>query len=215
MDDSLQFYGALGFEVTYRQKRPNPYAVVAREEIQIHLAGIDRFDPSQSYGSVIIAVPGVDTLYSDIADRLRVAYGKLPSAGIPRILRLRRKQGTARGFSIVDPGGNWLRFYRLGDSEENEPTVTGLEHVIDNAARRADAQGDDEAGRRLVANGLRRYVDAPADTRFRALAYLVELDVRLGRLDLATVSLAEALEIAPIIDEETRSTLCHAQHLLD
>ena len=71
MDDSLQFYGALGFEVTYRQKRPNPYAVVAREEIQIHLAGIDRFDPSQSYGSVIIAVPDVDTLYSDIADRLR------------------------------------------------------------------------------------------------------------------------------------------------
>jgi hypothetical protein len=57
MDDSLQFYGALGFEVTYRQKRPNPYAMVAREEIQIHLAGIDGFDPSQSYGSVIIAVP--------------------------------------------------------------------------------------------------------------------------------------------------------------
>jgi hypothetical protein len=40
---------------------------------------------------------------------LRAAYGKLPVTGIPRITRPRRKQGAAGGFTVVDPGGNWLR----------------------------------------------------------------------------------------------------------
>ena len=35
----------LGFKTTYRQVRPNPYAVVAREDLQIHLFGIAGFDP--------------------------------------------------------------------------------------------------------------------------------------------------------------------------
>jgi hypothetical protein len=30
IDENLDFYRALGFEVTFQQTRPNPYAVVAR-----------------------------------------------------------------------------------------------------------------------------------------------------------------------------------------
>ncbi len=37
--------------------RPNPYVVVAREDIQIHLFGLDEFDPELSTGNVIVAVP--------------------------------------------------------------------------------------------------------------------------------------------------------------
>ena len=37
LDSAVSFYEALGFTRTYRQTRPNPYAVVAREDIQIHL----------------------------------------------------------------------------------------------------------------------------------------------------------------------------------
>jgi len=52
LDKSIAFYGALGFERTRRQSRRNPYAVVACEDIQIHLFGLEDFDPEQSYGSV-------------------------------------------------------------------------------------------------------------------------------------------------------------------
>ena len=48
IDESIRFYEALGFERTYRQQRPNPYAVVARDDIQIHLFGLEDFDPERS-----------------------------------------------------------------------------------------------------------------------------------------------------------------------
>jgi len=45
LDHSISFYEALGFKRTYRQERPNPYAVVERGEIVIHLFGLEDFDP--------------------------------------------------------------------------------------------------------------------------------------------------------------------------
>ncbi len=98
------FYEALGFERTYRQERPNPYAVVARQDINIHLFGIDGFAPEVSYGSVILLVPTPDGLYRAFAAGLRAAYVKLPAAGIPLILRPRKRHGTVYGFTTVDPG---------------------------------------------------------------------------------------------------------------
>jgi len=71
LDDSISFYEALGFTRTYRQQRPNPYAVVELREIRIHLFGLEDFDPETSYGSVIIAVSDPDTLYEDFASRQR------------------------------------------------------------------------------------------------------------------------------------------------
>src|SRR5687768_7915074 len=118
LDESISFYETLGFKRTYRQIRPNPYAVVALEDIQIHLFGMEGFNPADSYGSVIVAVPDPEGLYRTFAARLRERFGKLPIAGIPRILRPRKKYGTVHGFSVIDPGGNWLRIYKLGDSEE-------------------------------------------------------------------------------------------------
>ena len=48
LDEAIGFYEALGFERLYRQIRPNPPAVVARDELQVHLAGIENFDPEGS-----------------------------------------------------------------------------------------------------------------------------------------------------------------------
>src|SRR5688500_10354403 len=128
IDESVTFYEALGFRRTYRQTRPNPYAVVVREDLQLHLFGMDGFDPEQSYGSALVVVPDPDELYRAFADGLRAAFGRLPSAGVPRLLRPRKRAGTVRGFSVVDPGGNWLRVSRLGDTEEDakKERTTGL-----------------------------------------------------------------------------------------
>lgn len=195
IDEAIAFYEALGFERTYRQVRPNPSAVVQRGAIGIHLFGMDGFDPAESYGSVIIQVTDPDALYRSFASGLRAHFGKLPTAGIPRILRPRKRQGTVYGFTVVDVGGNWLRISRLGDTEEaaaEEDTSTGLARVISNAARQGDAHGDHAAAIRLLSNGLAKFPDAPAVERVRALLYRAELACRLPDADLARASLAEA-----------------------
>lgn len=191
IDESAAFYQILGFTRTYRQVRPNPYAVVMLEDIQIHLFGMDGFNPEESYGSVIIAVPDPDSLYHSFAEKLRAAYGKLPVAGIPRILRPRKKYGTVRGFSVVDPGGNWLRISRLNDNEEegSAEKAEGLGQIIDVAARLGDAHGDEALALKTLENGLKRHADAGALDLARAYLYRAELAVRLKNLELARASL--------------------------
>jgi hypothetical protein len=207
IDESITFYEALGFRKTYRQTRPNPYAVVALEEIQIHLGGIEGFDPAQSYGSVIIAVPDPDRLYQDFAAGLRKAYGKLPVAGIPRILRPRKKYGTVRGFTVIDPGGNWLRIYKLGDTEEQDSAekAEGLTQIVYVAARLGDAHGDERLALKTLEQGLRRFADARGAELARAYLYRAELAVRVKDYELARSSLdaASALELT----EEERAAL--------
>lgn len=196
LDDSIPFYRALGFVQTYRQERPNPHAVISREDLHIHLFGMEGFDPADSYGSVLVLVPDVDALYEDFAAGLRALYGKLPSSGIPRILRPRKREGTVRGFSVVDPGGNWLRISKLGDTEDDAPNeTTGLARVVDNAARQGDARGDHAFALRLLENGLAKFTDAPRVDRLRALLYMAELAVRVGDRSKATSSLEEALSL--------------------
>ena len=206
LDETLPFYEALGFAVSYRQARPNPYAVVRREDIEVHLAGIDGFDPEQSYGSVVVAVPDADALYRSFAEGLRAAYGRLPSAGIPRILRPRKKQGTVGGFSVVDPGGNWLRVYRLGDREDaQDKPPRGLARVVRTAARQGDSHGDHAAAIAVLDAGLTRHADAPAVERVPALVYRAELAVRTGDHRGAAATLAEIRSLA--LDDGDRAAV--------
>jgi catechol 2,3-dioxygenase-like lactoylglutathione lyase family enzyme len=200
LDEAIAFYEALGFSRTYRQVKPNPYAVVALEEIQIHLFGMPNFNPAESYGSVILVVPDPDALYQTFAAGLRAAYQKLPVQGIPRILRPRKKFGTVRGFSVIDVGGNWLRISKLGDREsqakEEDKTVAGLAQMVAVAARLGDAHGDEALALKTLENGLKRFPDAPLLDQARALLYRAELAVRLQDQALAQASLAAVHALA-------------------
>jgi catechol 2,3-dioxygenase-like lactoylglutathione lyase family enzyme len=194
LDDALTFYLALGFAVTYEQRRPNPHAVVELEEIAIHLSGIDGFDPASSYGSAIITVPDPEHLHAAFKAGLRDRFGKVPMKGIPRLLPPRRKAGTATGFTVVDPGGNWLRFYRTAAVEE-EPADrrSGLGRAIDVAARQGDARGDEAQAIAVLDAGLIRHPDAPALELFEALLYRAELRGRIGQNPEADLTAAELL----------------------
>lgn len=203
LDESIFFYEALGFKKTYRQTRPNPYAVVALEDIQIHLFGMDGFNAANSYGSVIIAVPEPESLYRAFAAGLRERFGKPPTVGIPRILRPRKKFGTVSGFSVIDPGGNWLRIYKLGDTEQDDAPAKaeGLTQIINVAARLGDAHGDEAMALKTLESGLKRYPDASPLERARAYLYRAELAVRLNDEDLAQSSLTAVTSLA-LTDEE-------------
>jgi hypothetical protein len=216
IDESISFYETLGFKRTYRQIRPNPYGVVALEDIQIHLGGIDGFIPEDSYGSVINAVPDPDSLYRDFASKLRERYGKLPVTGIPRITRPRKKYGAVSGFSVVDPGGNWLRISKLGDTEQEDlaKEADGLAGFINVAARLGDAHGDEALALKTLESGIKRFPEAPAIERKKAYLYRAELAVRTKNPGLARSSftLAKSIELnddeqASIADEFTHVAL--------
>lgn len=217
LDEAIAFYEALGFRRTYRQLRPNPYAVVEFEDIIMHLSGVEGFDPTTSLGSVAVVVPDAEALYAAFAAGLRQAYGRLPSAGIPRILRPRRKQGTTAGFTVVDVGGNWLRVYRAGDSEDDGPDRSrGLTRVVEVAARQGDSHGDDAVALEVLDRGLARHTDAPAVERARALLYRAELLTRLGRGDEAATALQSAQ--AGLTEEDAAglvNDLAHAREVID
>ena len=218
VDEAVAFYEALGFRRTYRQVHPNPHAVVELEDMGIHLAGIPGFDPEQSYASVIIVVPDPDALHASFVEGLRAAYGKVPVAGVPRMVRPRKRYGTVYGFSVVDAGGNWLRFYKQGETDEAkvEEAEPGLARHVDVAARIADARGDSAEGLAILDRAIARYPDAPPVERARALLYRADLAVRLGREELAAASLGAALAIE--LDDADREAIAaevsHVESLL-
>jgi hypothetical protein len=180
---------------------------------------MEGFNPEDSYGSVIIAVPDPDNLYHVFAAGLRKAYGKLPVAGIPRILRPRKKYGTVRGFTVIDPGGNWLRIYKLGDTEEeNSPEkAEGLTQVIYVAARLGDAHGDEALALKTLENGLTRFPEAAAVERAKAYLYRAELAVRTKDYKLARSSLMAANSLELTDEERTalEEEFAHATELVN
>ena len=216
LDGAIAFYQSLGFRRTYRQLKPNPYAVVVREDFQVHLFGMDGFDPDQSYGSVIVVVPDPDALYQAFAAGLRAAYGKLPVKGTPRITRPRKRYGTVYGFSVVDVGGNWLRVSKAGDAEEDVTRERGLPGIVDVAARLGDSHGDAAKALRTLEDGLRKFADAPVLERARALLYRADLAVRVGDLELARASVAavRSLELSSDDQAEIAAELAHALELI-
>ncbi|MCI0552083.1 MAG: hypothetical protein L0287_14115 [Anaerolineae bacterium] len=158
-----------------------------------------------SYGSVIVAVPDPDSLYHNFAAGLRKTYGKLPVAGIPRMTRPRKKYGTVRGFSVVDPGGNWLRIYKLGETEEKDSAekAEGLAQIIYVAARLGDAHGDEALALKTLESGLARFREA-AEAMDLAKAYLyrAELAIRTKNHELAQSSLTAAKSLKLTDDEK-------------
>jgi catechol 2,3-dioxygenase-like lactoylglutathione lyase family enzyme len=217
IDEAISFYETLGFRRTYRQLRPNPCAVVALEDMHIHLAGIDGFKPEDSYASVIIVVPDPDALYRSFSEKLKEKYKKLPVAGIPRILRPRKKFGTVSGFSVVDPGGNWLRIYKLGDSEEGtDEKVEGLTHYINLAARLGDAKGDVALALKTLESGIAKFPEALPVEKVRAYLYRAELAIRVSRPELAASSLAEAksIQLSKEDAESLEEELTHVEGLV-
>jgi hypothetical protein len=211
LDDVVPFYEALGFTVTYRQARPNPYLAVRRGGLDLHFFGVAEFDPEQSMGSVILLVEDVAATWDAFAAGLRERFGRLPVRGLPRITRPRRKQGAVGGFSVVDPGGNWLRVSALasatlaGDAEDSDDDGPSgpLDRVLRNAARQGDAHGDAESALAVLEAGLTRHPDATTAERVQALAYAAELRLRIGD-DAGARTALNTLDGIELDDEERR-----------
>ena len=153
IDEIASFYEMLGFSPTYRQMKPNPYVALQREGIHLHFFGMDGFDPEQSYGTCLVIVQDTGPLYEAFAAGMRAVHGKVLISGIPRMTRPRLRNDRYTGFSVVDPGGNWIRINKA--AQEREAT-SPLAKAMENAARQADARGDERQALKILEGALKR-----------------------------------------------------------
>jgi hypothetical protein len=79
--DTLEFYRALGFEVTFEQSQPNTYACVKYDDIRLDFFVKKNWNPAFCY----ISVTDVDALHKAFATGIKNTYGEMLSKGTPRI----------------------------------------------------------------------------------------------------------------------------------
>lgn len=177
MDESLAFWEALGYEVTYRQQAPNPYAVIHYDDYDLHLYGLKGLEPAANYSTCLIVVSEVELLHEAFSERMRSALGKVPGRGFPRISRM--KPGQSR-FTLTDVAGNSIIFIKRGPEDEaaaeeyKQEGLNPLQRAVALAARLSDFHTDDEMAAKALDSALARHTEPAADYA-RALAARLEL----------------------------------------
>ncbi|MGF4042003.1 VOC family protein [Paenarthrobacter nitroguajacolicus] len=213
IDEIADFYQMLGFERTYWQTKPYPCVGLRREDFQLQFFGLDGFDPEASYGSCVVLVEDTMALYEAFAAGMRAVHGKVLVAGIPRMTRPRKRKntGNAAGFSVVDPGGNWIRIFHNTDAAgdiTDEPS-SQLAKAMQNAVVLGDSKGDTGQAARILDSALNRHrASTPVTDLVEALVYGAELSMRLGDRARAGVLLAEVA--AAELTDEQRDSLSEA-----
>ena len=205
IDEIVEFYSTLGFTRTYYQVVPNPYVALRREDIQLHFFGIPEFKPEDSYGSCLVIVPDTGELYRAFAEGMRGTHGKLLVSGIPRMTRPRKRKNADNfsGFSVIDPGGNWIRIMAAkAEAERADPAPGRLGAILQNAVVMGDSHGYDVRAAQILDGALERDQDtASATDLVEALAYRAELALRLDDPAAAADALARIRDI-PLSEAE-------------
>ena len=208
--DMLTFYKALGFEVTYQQARPNTYACVKYEDIELHFFTLKGYEPKDSYSTCFVLVPDLAGMHQAFSDGLRSHYGKVPIAGIPRISKLNNANSDRQfRFNVIDPGGNWVRFAQTGEqpagSDESVPQKEGqtkLSRAVHAADWLVEAHGDFESAAQMLDKALAHNEPASAMHRVQALVLRAAIAVSLDDKSLARSLLTEARQIQLNDDEQ-------------
>ena len=189
MDDMLVFWQAIGFEVTYRQKAPNAYAVVRYEDdYELHFFSLKQLKPQDNFSACLVIVPEVEELHATFVQRLRNHLGKIPSKGFPRISRMKPKQTR---FTLTDVSGNSIYFIKRGKEDEEvseaykQAGQTPLQKSLNTAIRLRDFHNDDTAAAKVLDSALARKQQGTQIELARVLAARIELAVILDEHEIA------------------------------
>ncbi|MEU7848505.1 VOC family protein [Micromonospora parva] len=213
IDDIETFYGVLGFHTTYKQRKPNPCVGVQREDIDLQFFEIPGFDPEQSYGSCLVITPDIEGLHRAFAAGMRATYGKVLVSGTPRMTRPRARKNAdgLGGFSVIDPGGNWIRVFRDPTATTTAPmpdaTPAGrLAKALANAVVQADSRGSVSQAVRILDSALARpQADDDPVEQVEVLVYRAELAMVLHDPNTAAELLARARSVTLTDDESERA----------
>lgn len=176
--ETLEFYRALGFEVTYEQSRPNPCAGVRYNDVRLDFFVKKNWNPAFVY----ISVPDVDAVHEAFVRGTKQAYGRRLAKGTPRITSVNTLSSDRR-FNVVDPGGNWLYIGQplLKESGAGEAGETRLTRAVNNARTFAYSQQEPASAAKILEvafsknDALSKNDAEPAAVRFRA--YVLRADV--------------------------------------
>ncbi|MFH8897114.1 bleomycin resistance protein [Streptomyces coeruleorubidus] len=215
----LEFYTALGFEVTYQQRSPNPYAVVEHGGIELQFFAMKHYEPTGSISTCYILIDDVDGLYRAFRAGLKAAYGRIPTRGLPRVGPLKDMSYGVRQFLMTDPGGNCVRVgQRTGGERHHGPAPEEtFARALHHASLLADSKGDAEGAAKVVDRVLRLTDDTP--TRVQLLQLLVlhaDIAGRLGDEQTSATALARAaeLDLTEAERDGARDTLTRLEDLL-
>ena len=201
--DSLDFYRALGFEVTSEQTEPYPYGSVQRGGVEIHFTPrLSVHGAKNAFGASLVLVDDLQVVYRVFAERLRAKYGRIPTAGLPRITRPHKGQTR---FTTFDPSGNLLIYIERNEPEASYYAPAGeqseLGQALENAVFLRDTYSNDIAAAKVLDSALQKHDKAGSVERARALAARAELAVALGEGDRARALLGE-LDRIPLSDDD-------------
>lgn len=212
IDDIVAFYEVLGFRTTYKQRKPNPYAALQREDLHLHFFEMAGFDPQQSYGSCLVLTADIDGLHRAFAAGMRAAYGKVLVSGTPRMTRPRARKNYdgLGGFSVVDPGGNWIRVVQNAAGTPAPAPATGpvgrLAKALANAVVQGDSKGDVPQAARILDSALGRpAADDDPVALVEVLVYRAELAMVLHDHETATEMLARVHRVTLSAEEAGRA----------
>lgn len=206
---TLAFYRALGFTVTHEQAEPYMYAAVERGNVHVHFS--DRFGSGknkQSSVSCLVMVENINEYYETFAHGLRETYGRIPTAGFPRLTRLWHTQTR---FHVFDPNGNILLFIDVTeppmDFEAGAETHSALEESMAKAVFLRDTYTDDVSAAKMLHKAVQRHAQAAALERALAWAMLAELAIALN--DVALAEEARAARDAIALSQQERELHAH------
>lgn len=213
----IDFYTALGFEVTFLQKSPNPFAVVERGDIGLQFFGMKKYEPSESYSTCYVLTDDVDGLYEAFRAGLKAAYGKIPSRGIPRIGPLKDMSYGVRQFLMTDPGGNCVRVGQpISEDLHHRPAPKEtFARALHNATLFADSKEDPAGAAKIIDRVLGLDDERPTPAQLvRLLVLRGDVAGRLGDERTAVSALKKAAAVQ-LTDEERQSVSGDLERLKD
>ncbi len=212
IDKILEFYQALGFGVTYQQKKPNTYAVVKLRGIELHFFVLKALQPESNYSTCYVMVHNIDELYESFVSGLRNLTGKLPVKGIPRINPLKDMPSYGvRQFIVIDPAGNYIRIgqpiektddpnFRENNPDNRAANVSPLAKAHDLGSRLADGKDDPAAAAKVLDKALEAVENPDHIELLRVLILRMDIAVRLEDQENASLLLNSTDQLIKQID---------------
>ncbi|KMK74344.1 hypothetical protein [Alkalihalobacillus pseudalcaliphilus] len=194
-DQHIEFYTALGFQMTYYQKSPYRFASVEKAGIgEFSFYGAKNYETEGNIGGCYVAVPNVKEIYEELKANLKAYYGKIPAKGTPRISRLNRTTEDWR-VNITDFSGNSIIIgTSLGDSTDLMKTEdirvkeldSKFEKLYTQAYRFAFSKEDFLAARNTLEVAFKKHQHhAPQQLLIKATVLQMEVFINLDQQEFA------------------------------
>ncbi|WP_433331073.1 bleomycin resistance protein [Spirillospora sp. CA-294931] len=214
VDETWDYYRALGFEQTFYQARPYPYLAVGRGDIQMQFAGIKGYEPSMLHSCYIVTTD-VDTLYKEFRAGLKESLGRIPTRGLPRIGPLKDMSYGVRQFLLTDPSGNQLRIGQpIAETFEHRPVPKEkVAKALHTAHLFVDSKEDPAGAARILDHLLESDASPTTPELVQALVLRAAVALQLDELALARELVTRLRGIA--LTEAERAELADALLRLD